>query len=93
MDINPEDENAYTTQFHKVFLKYMENEYCAKQGRLPVIKSESIHYNNPFSSAMDSRCGRSSHDAYELSSNDGEYTMHKKWAKQYSDEAIAQHTC
>jgi len=62
MDINPEDENSYTTQFQKVFLKYMENEYCAKQWRLPVIQSESVQCNNHFSSAMASRSGLSWHD-------------------------------
>jgi hypothetical protein len=30
MDINPEDETSYTTQYQEAFLKYMENEYCAK---------------------------------------------------------------
>jgi hypothetical protein len=30
MDINPEDETSYTTQDQKAFLKYVENEYCAK---------------------------------------------------------------
>jgi len=37
MDINPEDETSYTTQNQEAFLKYVENEYCAKQRRLPVI--------------------------------------------------------
>jgi len=26
MDINPEDKTSYTTQYHKAFLKYVENE-------------------------------------------------------------------
>jgi len=30
MDINPEDETSYTTQYQEAFLKYVENEYCAK---------------------------------------------------------------
>jgi len=30
MDINPEDETSYTTQYKEAFLKYVENEYCAK---------------------------------------------------------------
>jgi len=30
MDINPEDETSYTTQYKEAFLKYMKNEYCAK---------------------------------------------------------------
>jgi hypothetical protein len=30
MDINPEDETFNTTQYQVTFLKYVENEYCAK---------------------------------------------------------------
>jgi len=30
MDINPEDVTSYTTQYQEAFLKYVENEYCAK---------------------------------------------------------------
>jgi hypothetical protein len=30
MDINPEDETSYTTQYQEAFLKSVENEYCAK---------------------------------------------------------------
>jgi len=30
MDINPEDETSYTTQYQEACLKYVENEYCAK---------------------------------------------------------------
>jgi len=30
MDINPEDETSYTIQYQEVFLKYVENKYCAK---------------------------------------------------------------
>jgi hypothetical protein len=33
MDINPEDETSYTTQYQNAFLKYVENEYCAKHRR------------------------------------------------------------
>jgi len=29
MDINPENETSYTTQYQKAFLKCVENEYCA----------------------------------------------------------------
>jgi hypothetical protein len=31
IDINPEDETLYTTQYQEAFMKYVENEYCAKQ--------------------------------------------------------------
>jgi len=30
MDINPDDETFYTTQYQETFLMYLENEYCAK---------------------------------------------------------------
>jgi len=30
MDIHSEDETSYTTQYQDAFLKYAENEYCAK---------------------------------------------------------------
>jgi hypothetical protein len=30
MDINSEDETSYTIQYQEAFLKYVENEYCAK---------------------------------------------------------------
>jgi len=33
MDINPEDETSYTTHYQEAFLKYVENEYCAKHRR------------------------------------------------------------
>jgi hypothetical protein len=40
MDVNPEDENSYTTQYQKVFLKDVENEYHAKHRRLSVTTPE-----------------------------------------------------
>jgi hypothetical protein len=30
MDINPEEETSYTTQYQEAFVKYVENECCAK---------------------------------------------------------------
>jgi hypothetical protein len=38
MDFNPEDETSYTTQYQEAFLKYVETEYCAKHGSVPVNK-------------------------------------------------------
>jgi hypothetical protein len=55
MDINPEDETSYTTQYQEAFLKYVENEYCAKHRRLPVIKSDNTLKNNLSSFEMASR--------------------------------------
>jgi len=36
MDINPDDEASYTTQYQEVFLKYVENKYWDKHQRLSV---------------------------------------------------------
>jgi len=60
MDFNPEDETSYTTQYQEAFLKYVQNEYCAKETRLPIIKPESIPSNNLRSFAMASRSGQAS---------------------------------
>jgi len=75
MDINPEDKTSYTTQYQEAFLKYMENEYCVKHRRLPVIKSDNTLNNNLSSFEMASRSGQSSYDPYDLSSDDDEYLM------------------
>jgi len=52
MDINPEDETSYTTGYQEAFLKYVENEYCAKHRRVPVNKLESVLSSNLVPSAM-----------------------------------------
>jgi len=75
MDINPEDETSYTTQYQEAFLKYVENKYCAKHRRLPVTKSDNIPNNNLSIFAIASRSGQSSYDPYDLSSDDEEYLM------------------
>jgi len=41
MDIIPDDKTSYTTQYQEAFLKYVENEYCAKHRRVPVNKLQS----------------------------------------------------
>jgi len=73
MDIYPEDETSYTTQYKEAFLKYVENDYCAKHQRLPVNKPENVLCSNlvPFSMALAS-C-QLSFDPYHLSSDDEEY--------------------
>jgi predicted RNase H-like nuclease len=42
MDLNPEDETSYTAQYQQAFLKYVENEYCAKHRHVLVSKLEMI---------------------------------------------------
>jgi len=41
-DINPEDKISYTTQYQHAFLKYVQDECCTKQRRLPVIKNKIV---------------------------------------------------
>jgi len=40
MDINPEDETSYTTQYRDAVVRYVENNHCAKHRRMCVITSE-----------------------------------------------------
>ena len=53
----------------------MENDYCAKHQRLPVIKPESVLSYNLCSSSMASISGQSLYDPYQLPSNDEEYLI------------------
>ena len=75
MDINPDDETSYTTQYQEAFLKYAVNEYCTKHRRLPVTKSDNTLNNNLSSFEMASRSGQSSYDPYNSSNDDDEYLM------------------
>jgi len=73
MDINPEDETSYTTQYPEAFLKYVENEYCTKHWRVPVNQLETVPSSNLVPSATASGSYQWSFDPYDLSSNDEEY--------------------
>jgi hypothetical protein len=73
MDINPEDETSYTTQYQEAFLNYVKNEYCAKHRHVPVNKLETIPSSNLVPSATASGSYQSSFDPYDLSSDDEEY--------------------
>jgi len=73
--INTENETSHIPQYQEAFLKYVENEYCAKHRRLPDTKLEHTPNNNFSSTAMASRSGQSSYDPYDLSSDDNEYWM------------------
>jgi len=75
MDINPDDETSYTTQYQEALLRYVEIEYCPKHRRLPVIKSDNTQNNNPTPFDEASRSGQSSYDPYDLSSDDDKYLM------------------
>jgi len=73
MDINPEDETSHTTQYQEAFLKYVENEYCAKHRHVPVNKLETVPSCNLVPSATASGSDQTSFDPYDLSSDDEEY--------------------
>jgi hypothetical protein len=81
MDINPEDETSYTTQYQEASLKNMENEYCTKHRRLPVTKFDNTQNNNLRSFEMAAKYGQSSYDQYDLSSDDDEYLMRSNVAE------------
>ena len=70
MNINPENEISYTTQYQKAFLKYVENEYCEKPQCVAVNKPQSLLTSKLVPSAMAAGYGQSSGDPYDLSSND-----------------------
>ena len=75
IDVNPEDKTYYTTQYQEAFLKYEENEYCAKHRYLLVTKPENILINTLISSAIPCRSGQSWYNPGDLSSDDVEYVM------------------
>jgi len=72
MDINPEDETSYTTQYQEDFLKYVENEYCAKHRCVPVKKHESLPMSNLIPSETVPLSCQSSFDPSDMSSDDEE---------------------
>jgi len=73
MDINPEDETSYATQYLEAFLTYVENVYCAKHRRVPVNKLETIPSSNLVPSTIASGSYQSTFDPCDLSSDDEEY--------------------
>jgi len=54
MDINPEDEISYTTQYQEAFLKYVENKYYAEHQRVRVNKLETVPSSNLVPSTLGS---------------------------------------
>ena len=75
MDINPEHQASYNTQYQEAFLKYVENEYSAKHIRFSVIEPSRIPSQILFPSAMSSGSGQLSFDPYGWSSDADEYLM------------------
>jgi hypothetical protein len=73
MDINPQDETSYTTQYLKAFRKYVENEYCANHRHVPVNKLETMPSSNLVPSPTAAGSYQSSFDQYNSYSNDDKY--------------------
>jgi len=69
MDINPEDETSYTTQYQDAFLKDLVNEYCAKHRHVPVNKHETLPRTNHIPSETVLGSCQSCFDPYDLSSD------------------------
>jgi hypothetical protein len=64
MVINPEDKTPYNTQNQEAFVKYLENEYCAKHRHLPVTMADNTLNKNLTCVEMAFRFGQSSNDPY-----------------------------
>jgi len=73
MDMNPEDQMSYCTQYLEAFLKCVQNEYCGKHRRLSVTKPENDQHSNFVPSSNAAGFGQSSFDPYDSSSDDDEY--------------------
>jgi len=73
MDVNPEDKTSYTAQYQEAFLKYVENEYCAKLRHVPVNKHENLLRSNLIPSETVLGSCQSDYDPYHSSSDDEEY--------------------
>jgi hypothetical protein len=57
MDINPEDETSFTTQYQEAFPKDVENEHRAKHRRVPANNPASIPSSNLGPTTTDSGSG------------------------------------
>jgi hypothetical protein len=73
MDINPEDETSYTTEYQQPFLKDVENQYSAQYRHVPVNKLQSLPNSNPIFSAMTSTSCQISFNPGNMSSKDEEF--------------------
>jgi len=73
MDINPEDETSFTTQYQEAFLNYVANEYYAKHRHVPVNIPESERSSVLVTSGIASESGQSSFDPNDLTINSKGY--------------------
>jgi len=74
IDINPEDETSYATQYQEACLTYMENEYSAKHRRVLVNKPDSVPNRTLVPAIKAVWTGQSSFDRYDFSIYDEEYS-------------------
>jgi len=75
LDIHPEDKTFYTTQYQEAFLKYVENEYSAKNRRVRVNKLENLPSSNIVRSATASGSCKSCFDRDDSYSNDEQFVI------------------
>jgi len=54
IDIDPEDETSYTTQYQESFVKYVESEYPANHQCVRINEHETVPSSNPVPSATSS---------------------------------------
>jgi hypothetical protein len=73
MDDNPENKKSFTTKYQVAFLKYVENEYCAKHPQMSVIKSKNDLHTHFLPPAKASGLGPWCFNVYDLSTDDDEY--------------------
>jgi len=66
IDINPEDETFYNTQYQQVLLKYVDNEYFAIHRQFPSMKHETVLRNNLLFSVIASTACQASSEQYHL---------------------------
>jgi len=81
MDIYPEDNTSYTTQYQDALLKYVVYENCEKHRLLSFITLETVPSNYLSSSAITSGADQCSCDPYDSSSKDEEYLSLKHMAE------------
>jgi len=81
IDIDLENKSFYTTQYQKVFLKYVGNKHWAKNRQLYIVTPKRIPRNTLFPSTMASGSAQSSIEPYDLSSDDEESLTAKVVAK------------
>jgi len=70
MEIHPEDETFYATQYEEAFLKQVENEYWAKHQGVLVNIAERMLSSNLIPSAIAFGSGKLSIDTYRLFGDD-----------------------